>query len=97
MSDSSNSFGVADGVGGWKESNVNPAEYSRGLMSYAKLYMEGKLPRSEEFPEECQAAMEAGHKRVRLPGSATACIVHVSREGQLSFTLYFPYAIWMVS
>jgi len=34
-------LGVADGVGGWAESGVNPAQYSRTLMRVACAYIEG--------------------------------------------------------
>lgn len=34
-------LGVADGVGGWAESGVNPAEYSQTLMEMARQYLEG--------------------------------------------------------
>ncbi len=38
--------GVADGVGGWQESGINPAEYSATFMDFAKRYLEG-----EELPD----------------------------------------------
>ncbi|WIA37811.1 hypothetical protein OEZ86_014673 [Tetradesmus obliquus] len=38
---SGGAIGVADGVGGWAESGVNPAEYSRTLMRVACAYIEG--------------------------------------------------------
>ncbi|KIZ01643.1 putative PTC7 protein phosphatase [Monoraphidium neglectum] len=34
-------LGVADGVGGWAESGINPAQYSRTLMRVACAYIEG--------------------------------------------------------
>ncbi|KAL3130846.1 hypothetical protein ABBQ38_000178 [Trebouxia sp. C0009 RCD-2024] len=37
----STSFGVADGVGGWANSGINPAEYSKSLMREAKAHFEG--------------------------------------------------------
>ncbi|KAF6262708.1 hypothetical protein COO60DRAFT_586442 [Scenedesmus sp. NREL 46B-D3] len=37
---SGGAIGVADGVGGWAESGVNPAEYSRTLMRVACAYIE---------------------------------------------------------
>ena len=45
------SFGVADGVGGWGESNVNPGDYSRLFMASAKAYMQVRvivLPRDTD-------------------------------------------------
>jgi hypothetical protein len=35
-------MGVADGVGGWQDSGVNPADYSKTLMMYCKRYLEGE-------------------------------------------------------
>jgi protein phosphatase PTC7 len=32
--------GIADGVGGWQEAGVNPADYSRKLMTTAKQFLE---------------------------------------------------------
>ena len=40
-------LGVADGVGGWQDSGINPAEYSAMFMDLAKRYLEG-----EDFPIE---------------------------------------------
>ena len=34
--------GVADGVGGWAESGINPKEYSETFMDVAKRYLEGE-------------------------------------------------------
>lgn len=42
ISPSTNAMGVADGVGGWAESGVNPAEYSRTLMAVASAHVEGR-------------------------------------------------------
>ncbi|KAL0047610.1 hypothetical protein WJX82_007709 [Trebouxia sp. C0006] len=36
----STAFGVADGVGGWVKSGINPAEYSKTLMREAKAHFE---------------------------------------------------------
>lgn len=36
-------LGVADGVGGWAEDGVNPAEYSQEFMRIAKEFLEGRL------------------------------------------------------
>jgi len=47
-------LGVADGVGGWAESGVNPKDYSQGLMDVAKAYYceENQREGAEEGPEE---------------------------------------------
>ncbi|GAB4819383.1 hypothetical protein N2152v2_006429 [Parachlorella kessleri] len=36
-------IGVADGVGGWNESGISPAEYSRTFMETARKFLEGEL------------------------------------------------------
>ena len=40
VSDVAASAGIADGVGGWQEAGVNPADYSRALMATARQYLE---------------------------------------------------------
>mmetsp|Transcript_8941 Transcript_8941/g.19107 ORF Transcript_8941/g.19107 Transcript_8941/m.19107 type:complete len:439 (-) Transcript_8941:941-2257(-) len=79
-------MGVADGVGGWQESGVNPAEYSRRLMHYACAYLEG----SDLFEETAKkrepgnfvdprGALHAAHMATKVPGSATACVMQLDR------------------
>lgn len=36
-------FGVADGVGGWQENGINPADYSKALMKTARDVLEGSI------------------------------------------------------
>lgn len=79
-------IGIADGVGGWQESGVNPAEYSRTLMHMAKAYLE----RTDRFacPDDepgthnidPRGALAAAHQHTKVPGSATACIVQLDQE-----------------
>lgn len=47
-------LGVADGVGGWQESGINPAEYSAMFMDLAKRYLEG-----EDFPSSSSTSFTA--------------------------------------
>lgn len=35
-------MGIADGVGGWQNDQINPAEYAKTFMIVARLYLEGK-------------------------------------------------------
>ena len=51
-------LGVADGVGGWAESGVNPAQYSRTLMRVACAFLEGA-----EGDELARAAAEGAGAR----------------------------------
>eukprot|EP00798_Chlamydomonas_sp_ICE-L_P020119 gene20119-26849_t len=80
-------IGVSDGVGGWAESGVNPADYSRSLMTLSCAYIEGREP----FEEESKArepglyinprgALHAAHMGTKLPGSATACVLQLDPE-----------------
>lgn len=84
---SSLSCGVSDGVGGWQESGINPAEYSQGLMDEAKRYFEEEsdiLDDSGGFVQSTLGALTRAHQRTRKPGSATACILKIdSDSGEL--------------
>ncbi|CAG9460958.1 unnamed protein product [Pedinophyceae sp. YPF-701] len=79
------SFAVADGVGGWGESDVNPGEYSALFVETAKSFMKecakiGKSQGTKEFPLAIQAALNAGHQAARIPGSTTACIAELQGD-----------------
>jgi protein phosphatase PTC7 len=74
-------LGVADGVGGWADSGVNPAEYSRRFMEVAKAYLEG----SAEFGGKAGAidprgALNTAHANTRVAGSATACVLQLDKK-----------------
>jgi hypothetical protein len=73
----SSAIGVADGVGGWCRSGVDPGEYSRRLMQFTEEAIKGDAEVS------CVQALEYAHNRVNVPGSSTAivakcasCILH---------------------
>lgn len=75
-----NVIGVADGVGSWRESGVDPGDYSRGLMRVACDFFESgeadtKPADSREWEETMRAAMGAAHRKTRVPGSSTACVL----------------------
>ncbi|GLI62879.1 hypothetical protein VaNZ11_005635 [Volvox africanus] len=82
-------IGVADGVGGWQESGVNPADYSRTLMQLARAYLEGKdifedLAASRHgVLVDPRGALEAAHMNTKVPGSATACIMQLDQSNSL--------------
>ena len=56
--------GIADGVGGWAESGVCPAEYARELMTAARSAAEGVAPRRVTV-ESLAAARRGGGARRR--------------------------------
>lgn len=80
--------GVADGVGGWQESGVNPADYSRGLMQVACMYLEGTGPFSQEQRPpgpliDPRGALHAAHMRTRVAGSSTACVMQLDQARRM--------------
>nr|BCL66180.1 hypothetical protein [Volvox reticuliferus] len=78
-------IGVADGVGGWQESGVNPADYSRTLMQLARAYLEGKdifqdlASSRQSVLIDPRGALEAAHMNTKVPGSATACVLQLDQ------------------
>jgi protein phosphatase PTC7 len=62
-------LGVADGVGGWAESGVNPAEYSATFMDIACRYLEGRLE-----PPPGAAAPAQGGEAAEDGGAAAAAL-----------------------
>jgi len=74
-------IGIADGVGGWKDEGVDPAEFSNALMENAKHFTE--THRDELNPETImQAAFDkvVVDRKVRA-GSSTCCIATLKPEG----------------
>lgn len=45
-------FGVADGVGGWQENGINPADYSKTLMQTARNVLEGSIDISSSLSSD---------------------------------------------
>ncbi|KAL6764776.1 serine/threonine protein phosphatase [Haematococcus lacustris] len=79
-------LGVADGVGGWQESGVNPADYSRMFMKLACAYLEGKdifendgRARSPSLVDP-RGALHSAHSNTKVPGSATACVMQLDQN-----------------
>mmetsp|Transcript_22895 Transcript_22895/g.40754 ORF Transcript_22895/g.40754 Transcript_22895/m.40754 type:complete len:337 (-) Transcript_22895:252-1262(-) len=69
-------IGVSDGVGGWRESGVNPGDYSKFFMKEACAYIEGEgSPKIDPL-----GALAAGHDKTRLPGSATAVVLQLDAD-----------------
>ena len=74
----SNAFGVFDGVGGWSDEGVNPAEYSETFASEA-----AKAVTKEKMRNPVDIMVRA-HKMTRVVGSSTACVC-VVEEGEATF------------
>ncbi|ODA80397.1 hypothetical protein RJ55_03355 [Drechmeria coniospora] len=82
-------FGVADGVGGWTESGVDPADFSHGLCDYmagaAYGYGHGSV---DSPPLTARKLMEKGYDMVcndtsLHAGGSTACVAIASPDGTL--------------
>ena len=74
----SNAFGVFDGVGGWSDEGVNPAEYPETFASEAaKAVTKDKMRNPVDI-------MVRAHKMTRVVGSSTACVC-VVEEGEATF------------
>ena len=91
---SSVALGVADGVGGWMDSGVDPADFSHGLCEYmaAAAYEHGKSPAQDPQqpppPLGARHLMEVGYQAVRrdpgIPaGGSTAVVGLLSPDGEL--------------
>jgi hypothetical protein len=74
-------FGVADGVGGWAAAGIDPAEYSKQLMSYTKEAL-GKGRRRRG----CVEALRYAHERVHVEGSCTAIVAKCASKMSLLVT-----------
>ncbi|KAF2099598.1 protein serine/threonine phosphatase 2C, partial [Rhizodiscina lignyota] len=81
-------FGVVDGVGGWEESGVDPADFAHGLCDYmasaARTFPEG-FNTSEARPKDL---LEIGYLKVMedmsiAAGGSTACVATVDSAGHL--------------
>nr|POF12912.1 protein phosphatase 2c like 7, mitochondrial [Quercus suber] len=81
-------FGVADGVGGWQESGVDPSVFSNalcGLMAGTAYAQEGLAERQSVRPRELlQIAYDAVIANPRiLAGGCTASLAVANAEGQM--------------
>lgn len=74
------SIGVADGVSGWAEEGIDPAEYSRTLMRFASEALEsGPYPQGPDAREVIRYA----HESTVMPGSSTVCIAVMKPGGKM--------------
>uniref|UniRef100_A0A7I4BT21 Protein phosphatase n=1 Tax=Physcomitrium patens TaxID=3218 RepID=A0A7I4BT21_PHYPA len=71
-------LGIADGVGGWAEQNVDPALYSKELMAHAEAAVS-----SEEMEFNAQMLLAKAHAATNSIGAATAIVALLERNGVL--------------
>ncbi|KAJ1491153.1 phosphatase 2C-like domain-containing protein, partial [Baffinella frigidus] len=79
-------FGVFDGVGGWAELGVDPAEYARKLAQELEeqLQRDPTIATWQERP--LLSMLEVAFERMEqdeLPGSCTVCLAMLTATGQL--------------
>jgi len=81
-------FGVADGVGGWMDSGVDPADFSHGFCDYMAHAAYTYQPAGKTPPYTARSLMQRGYddicedKTVRAGGS-TACVAIAKGDGTL--------------
>lgn len=80
-------FGVADGVGGWVDSGVDPADFSHGFCDYmaAAAY---EYPSGSDAPLTARKLMQKGYEAICEDpnvnaGGSTACVAIARPEGVL--------------
>ncbi|KAF2674981.1 protein serine/threonine phosphatase 2C [Microthyrium microscopicum] len=93
---SSIAFGVLDGVGGWTESGIDPADFSHGLSErmgeYSSSYttaVAGKLQREKLLSPKPLDILQYGYDAVQKDrtinaGGSTACIGVATKTGSLN-------------
>jgi protein phosphatase PTC7 len=79
-------FGVADGVGGWTESGVDPADFAHGLCEYMS---HTSLTHPQPSTLSAQRLLQSGFDLLSSPsstvaaGGSTACIALLTADGKL--------------
>ncbi|KAI8632239.1 protein serine/threonine phosphatase 2C [Xylariaceae sp. FL1651] len=81
-------FGIADGVGGWEESGVDPADFSHSFCDYMASAAYEHKPELSETPLTPRALMQRGYDDVCKDrsihaGGSTASVAIASEDGKL--------------
>ncbi|CZR53914.1 related to PTC7-2C protein phosphatase [Phialocephala subalpina] len=80
--------GIADGVGGWVDSGVDPADFSHGFCDYMAHAAYTHSPSESEHPFNARSLMQKGYEEIcRDPsvkaGGSTACVGIAKGDGTL--------------
>ncbi|KAI5459814.1 phosphatase 2C-like domain-containing protein [Mariannaea sp. PMI_226] len=80
-------FGVADGVGGWVDSGVDPADFSHGFCDYMAIAAH-EHDSDNDPPLTARSLMQKGydaicHDRSLRAGGSTACVAIAGADGNL--------------
>ena len=81
-------FGVADGVGGWVDSGVDPADFSHGFCGYMAQVARVYEPESPRQRLTARQLMQKGYENICHDGSvraggSTACVAVADPNGTL--------------
>ncbi|KAI0433679.1 protein serine/threonine phosphatase 2C [Xylaria sp. FL1042] len=81
-------LGVADGVGGWEESGVDPADFAHSFCDYMASAAHEHKPKGDETPLAPRALMQRGYDDVVKDrsihaGGSTATVAVASEDGKL--------------
>lgn len=81
-------FGVADGVGGWMDSGVDPADFSHGICDYMAHAAYTYKANAGEVPLSARNLMQRGYEDIchdtSVPaGGSTACVAIARESGKL--------------
>ncbi len=81
-------FGVADGVGGWTDSGVDPADFSHGFCDYMAYAAWTYQPDDKSPFLSARSLMEKGYEAIASDerikaGGSTACIGIAKEDGSL--------------
>ncbi|KAI1265924.1 protein serine/threonine phosphatase 2C [Xylariaceae sp. FL1019] len=81
-------FGIADGVGGWEESGVDPADFAHSFCDYMASAAYEHKAETREVPLSPRSLMQRGYDDVRkdasiYAGGSTASVAIASEDGKL--------------
>lgn len=81
-------FGVADGVGGWIDSGVDPADFAHGICDYMAYAANTYSPEEAKAPYSAKSLMQKGYEDIcadkSVPaGGSTACVAIAKEDGTL--------------
>ena len=86
-------FAVVDGVGGWQDSGVDPANFSHSLCEYMAASCSAKLANDAPSRLRPVELLDAGYSGVMADanvhaGGSTACVGVASADGILEIAKY---------
>jgi protein phosphatase PTC7 len=81
-------FGIADGVGGWTDSGVDPADFAHGICDYMAHAAYTYRPDGNNPPYSARSLMQRGYEDIHndetVPyGGSTACVAIAKADGTL--------------